>query len=77
NLKVEDNVIGQAAIDATLADLFNVPVVDGVVKAQTIRAGSFEINTVDLTAQANGSKTVFQAATDLKIGTKVKVGGAL
>lgn len=77
NLKVEDNVIGQAAIDATLADLFNVPVVDGTVKAQTIRAGNFEINTVDLTAQANGSKTVFQAATDLKVGTKVKVNGAL
>ncbi len=77
NLNVEGNVIGQADINATLADLFNVPVVDGTVKAQSIRAGTFEINTVDATAQSEGSKTVFQAATDLKIGTKVKVHGAL
>lgn len=77
NLNVEGNVIGQADINATLADLFNVPVVDGTVKAQSIRAGTFEINTVDATAQSEGSKTVFQAATDLKIGTKVKVNGAL
>lgn len=77
NLNVEGNVIGQADINATLADLFNVPVVDGTVKAQSIRAGTFEINTVDATAQSEGSKTAFQAATDLKIGTKVKVNGAL
>ncbi|WP_420801421.1 translocation/assembly module TamB domain-containing protein [Pseudochrobactrum algeriensis] len=77
NLNVEGNVIGQADINATLADLFNVPVVDGTVKAQSIRAGTFEINVVDATAQSEGSKTVFQAATDLKIGTKVKVNGAL
>ncbi len=77
NLNIEGNQVGQAAIDAKLADLFHVPVVDGTVKAQTIRAGALEINSVDATAQANGSKTVFQAATDLKIGTKVKVDGAL
>lgn len=77
NLNVEGNVIGQADINTTLADLFNVPVVDGTVKAQSIRAGTFEINTVDATAQSEGSKTVFQAATDLKIGTKVQVNGAL
>ena len=77
NLNVEGNVIGQAAVNASLADLLNVPVVDGTIKAQTIRAGTFEINSVDATARAEGSKTVFQAAADLKIGTKVKVDGAL
>lgn len=76
-LKVEGNEIAQADIDATLADLFNIPVVDGSVKAQTIRAGALEINTVDVTAQAQGSKTVFQAASDLKIGTQIKIDGAL
>lgn len=77
NLNVEGNVIGQAGVNATLADLFNVPVVDGALQAQTIRVGALDINSVDATARAEGSKTVFQAATDLKIGTKIKIDGAL
>ncbi|WP_439273107.1 translocation/assembly module TamB domain-containing protein [Pseudochrobactrum sp. HB0163] len=77
NLALDGHQVGQAEIDAKLADLFRVPVVDGVVKAQAIRAGALEINSFAANAQANGSKTVFQAASDLKIGTNINIDGAL
>ncbi|WOC15901.1 translocation/assembly module TamB domain-containing protein [Pseudochrobactrum sp. MP213Fo] len=77
NLNIDGNAIAQADVNATLADLFNVPVVDGMVTARAIRTGAFEINSIDATARAEGSKTVFQAATDLKNGTKINVDGAL
>ncbi|MGU3574224.1 translocation/assembly module TamB domain-containing protein [Brucellaceae bacterium C25G] len=77
NLKANGNHIDQADIAMKAQDLLGVPVVDGKASARNLKIGDFGIDTLDATANAQGSKTQFNANTKLSIGTVANASGSL
>jgi translocation and assembly module TamB len=77
NLTVNDIVVGAADINATVADLFGVPVIDGAANASNVAAAGVTINTLTAKANQTGTTTAFDAQAALATGTNIDVAGSL
>lgn len=77
DLAVNDIRVGAADINATIADLFGVPVIDGAANASNVAAAGVTINTLTATANQTGNTTAFDAQAALATGTNVDVAGSL
>ncbi len=76
-LVVEQATVGQAAVDATIADLFGVPKIDGTLDGADISAGGVDIDTLLASASRDGTRTDFEAQAALGTGTDIALEGAL
>jgi translocation and assembly module TamB len=74
---VGDNRIGQAQLNAAIADLFGVPAVNGSIKATDLTVAKIEVARIDANAERNGDATKFNATANLKNGTDAAVAGSL
>ena len=77
DLAVNDIRVGAADINATIADLFGVPVIDGAANAINVAAAGVTINTLTASANQTGNTTAFDAQAALATGTNVDVAGSL
>ncbi|MEO4000064.1 translocation/assembly module TamB domain-containing protein [Mesorhizobium sp. CAU 1732] len=77
SLRIGETSLGQAAIDAQIADLFGVPAIQGSIRAQDLVAGGVEVATLDATAQRSGDATAFEANATLDNGTVAAARGNL
>jgi len=77
DLRIDENRIARAEIEAAVADLFGVPAIDGTVKAERIVAGGVTVSTLDATAQTEGAATRFTADALLDNGATARAAGAL
>lgn len=69
--------LGEAQVEAAVADLFGVPVVDGTVEAERLQAGGVEIATLTASARSTGGTTNFEANAELENGATAQASGAL
>ena len=76
-LVVNDITVGAADINATIGDLFGVPVVDGSANASNVSAAGVDITTLTAKATQSGTTTSFDAQAALATGTDVDVAGSL
>ncbi|MEZ5781383.1 MAG: translocation/assembly module TamB domain-containing protein [Rhizobiaceae bacterium] len=76
-LVAEGVSIERADVQAAIADLFGVPVVDGTLSAAGVKAGGVDVTKLDAKATRRGETTDFTAAASLRNGTEASVGGAL
>ena len=77
SLVVDTTRVGQAQIQASVADLFNVPMIDGTANASDVVVAGIEIARLNATAAQKESTTNFTGDAKLKNGASVAVGGAL
>jgi translocation and assembly module TamB len=77
NLVVNDIGVRAADINATIADLFGVPVVDGAANASGVSAGGVDVETLTARATQSGTTTSFTAQAALATGTDVDIAGSL
>ncbi len=76
-LEMETVRVGKADIQAAIVDLFNVPVVNGNVKASDVLAGGIDVSMLQATAVQSSNTTGFVADALLKNGATASVKGAL
>lgn len=76
-LRINETRLDSARIEATIADLFGVPAVDGALKAGGLAAGGVVVSTLDATARTSGDTTSFTADAALANGARAKLGGTL
>lgn len=76
-LRIGDIAVGAADINATIRDLFGVPVVDGAANASNVSAAGVDIRTLTAKATQTGTTTAFDAQAALATGTDVDVAGSL
>ena len=76
-LVVDTIRIGKATINADIADLFGVPVVDGKLTGSGIVAGGVSVATLEATARREGETTDFDARARLDNRTDISANGAL
>lgn len=69
--------VGRAQLDATVADLFGVPVVNGTATAGDVVAGGVTVRTLDARANATGKRTDFSANATLANNARIGTEGAL
>ena len=74
---VDTTMIGQADIQASAADLFKVPMIDGTARASDVALAGIEIARLNATATQKESTTNFSADAQLRNGASVAVSGAL
>ncbi|MDB5562879.1 MAG: gramicidin biosynthesis grst protein, partial [Hyphomicrobiales bacterium] len=77
NFNAADVTVGAADIQASLADLFGVPVVDGSATGSNISAASVDVATLTAKATRTGQTTAFAAMASLKTNTDIAVNGSL
>ena len=77
DLAVNDIVIGAADIDATMADLFGVPIINGSANAANVTAAGVAIRTLTAKASQTGQTTAFDAQAALATGTDIDIAGSL
>ncbi len=77
NLVTDGARVSNADVKATIADLFNVPVVNGTVRGGGISAGGINVTTIDAEATAQGQATSFSANAALDNGTTIHTRGGL
>ncbi len=77
DLRVNENRLGRADIRLTVADLFNVPAVDGTINGERIIAGGVEVATIAANAQSTNGATRFQADATLQNEAQARARGAL
>jgi translocation and assembly module TamB len=77
NLRFNDIRVGRADIQAGLADLFGVPVVNGTATASNVVAGGVSVNSLNARASQSGDTTSFDAQAALATGTDIDVAGSL
>jgi len=77
NLVVDQTRVGKADIEATVEDLFAVPIVNGAVTAADVAAGGIDVASVSAKAMKQGQTTMFDAKAALKNGTDLATRGAL
>jgi translocation and assembly module TamB len=77
NLVVDQTRVGKADVQATIEDLFAVPVANGTVTASDISAGGVDIENASAKAVKQGQTTMFDANATLKNGTDLATRGAL
>ena len=77
-LEVAGNRIGEADVDAKVADLFGTPIVDAEVAAADIKAGGVEVRSLNATAQTQGPRTTFDVNAQLaQAGARIAAEGAV
>ncbi|MFU0504500.1 translocation/assembly module TamB domain-containing protein [Pseudaminobacter sp. NGMCC 1.201702] len=76
-LTIDTIRLGKAELNATVADLFNVPIADGTLDARDISAGGIDVSELQATARQEGQTTNFKADATLKNGTRATAAGAL
>ncbi len=76
DLAIEGVSVGAAEIDATVADLFGVPRIDGRVAATAIDLAGTRIESLEATATREGETTRFAVDADLEAGS-LSAAGAL
>lgn len=69
--------VRSGSVEATISDLFDVPVIDGAVEAAGVSAGGTEIETLQLSANATGRNTEFAGTAMLAGNTDVALAGSL
>jgi len=77
NLRLDTVRIGAADINATVADLFGVPAIDGSASATNVAAGGVTVDRLTARASQSGGATSFDAQARLATGTDVDVAGSL
>ncbi|MEP9398700.1 translocation/assembly module TamB domain-containing protein [Mesorhizobium sp. KR2-14] len=78
NKLVVDTVhVGKADLNATVADLFGVPIADGSLNASKLVAGGVDVATLQATARHEGQTTNFAANAKLENGAVAAAAGAL
>lgn len=77
SLRIDRTRLDRAEIEAAVADLFGVPAIDGMVKAQGLTAGGVAVATLDATARTSGEATSFTADAALANGARARARGAL
>lgn len=77
SLRVNDNRLGQADIRLTVADLFNVPAIDGTINGERIVAGGVEVTTLAASAQSTNGATRFEANATLENEAAARARGEL
>lgn len=76
-LTVDETKVGEATIAAQVADLFNVPIANGNVRARGIAAGGVEVATLEANARQEGMTTNFDAKAALTNGADISTAGSL
>ncbi|WDQ99537.1 translocation/assembly module TamB domain-containing protein [Devosia sp. J2-20] len=76
-LSVNDIRVGAADINASIADLFGVPVINGAINGSNIAAAGVDIDTLSARANQTGETTAFDAQAALATGTDVDLAGSL
>ena len=77
-LAFEGNSIESVTLDATIADALGVPLVNGTLSGQNIRAGGVDLATINATAeQSEPNRTSFAADGRFAIGTLVDASGSV
>ncbi|SHE84526.1 translocation/assembly module TamB domain-containing protein [Devosia limi] len=76
-LTVSDIRVGAADINATISDLFGVPVINGSANASDVAAAGVVINTLNAKATQTGDTTAFDAQARLATGTDLDLAGSL
>lgn len=77
SLRIGETRLDRAEIEATIADLFGVPAIDGRLAAQGLTAGGVAVSALDATAQTSGGATRFEADAALANGAQARARGAL
>jgi translocation and assembly module TamB len=77
DLIVDDVRVGQAQLEAEIADLFNVPIVDGKFSASDVAAGGVSVATMEGTAAHRADATVFATNAALTNQTRFATMGVL
>nr|WP_314258070.1 translocation/assembly module TamB domain-containing protein [uncultured Devosia sp.] len=77
DLVINDIRVGAADINASIADLFGVPAIDGQANASDVSAAGVDVTTLTARANQNGTTTSFDAQAALATGTDVDVAGSL
>lgn len=72
-----DVSIGAASIQASIADLFGVPAIDGTVNGKAIAAGGITVDTLQAQASRTGDATAFDLTAALANRTDVALSGNL
>ena len=76
-LVANDIRIGSADFNATMADLFGVPMIDGTINGADISAAGVDVKTLAAKATQSGATTQFDAQAALTTGTNVDLAGSL
>lgn len=76
-LMVDNTRIGSAEIEARISDLFGVPLVEGDIAAQNVKAAGIDIATLQATAATSAKATDFNADAKLVNGTDLNIAGRL
>lgn len=74
---VAETRIGQARVDAKIADLFGVPKVEGSITASSMEAGGVVVETLTAEATRQDALTKFSAEASLDRGTEIALSGSL
>src|SRR5690606_36257660 len=77
NLRMGETRLDTADVQTVVRDLFNVPAIDGSVRAQGLIAGGITVTTLDATAQSLDGATQFQADARLDQNTRAAAKGSL
>src|SRR5690606_38796675 len=72
-----DVEIGSARIEAAVADLFGVPVIEGTINGSAIAAAGVTVETLTLAASASDETTAFNGAATLAGNTQIALDGSL
>lgn len=76
-LEAMDVEIGSARIEADIADLFGVPVIEGTINGRAIAAAGVTVETLNLAATASEETTAFNGAATLAGNTQIALDGSL
>ena len=76
-LTIDTISLGKADLNATIEDLFNVPMANGTLGASNISAAGIDVSTLQATARQEFQTTNFNADAKLKNGTTASAAGAL
>ncbi len=77
DVEINETRIASATLDASLADLFGVPKIEGTVDGSDIVAGGVTVESVAATASRQDQLTDFTADATLEGGTDIALAGAL
>ncbi|MEO3385772.1 translocation/assembly module TamB domain-containing protein [Mesorhizobium sp. CAU 1741] len=75
--RLDQTAVESAELEATVVDLFNVPAIDGTVRAQGVVAGGVNVATLSAEAQSSGGTTQFEADATLDNGAEARAVGTL
>ncbi len=77
NLVLDGTRVGEAALNAQIADLFGVPRVEGTARATSVSVAGIDIETLELDAELEDDTTRFTASADLAGNVTAAAAGRL